>query len=216
MSSPASPGLLKGALLSVTLPNPVPRVIPFQYNPDTLRRRLEAQTASGDGAEREATLLRAAPIETISLEAELDATDALADGEQRAEQLGLHPDLAALELLVYPPTAIVLANTALAALGMVEISPAEGPFTLFVWGVKRIVPVRVTDFSVVEQAYDPALNPIRATISLDLRVLSYNDLPVTHPGYHVFLAHQVTKEALAGVARAAASSQIVGSEIRVV
>jgi hypothetical protein len=216
MSTPVSPRLLKGALLSVALPNPVPRVIAFQYNPDTLHRRLEAQTAYGDGAETEATLLRAAPVETITLEAELDAADALADGDVRAETLGLHPDLAALELLVYPPTSIVLANTALVALGMIEISPPVGPFTLFVWGSKRIVPVRVTEFGIVEQAYDPALNPIRATVSLGLRVLSYNDLPVTHPGYHVFVAHQVTKEALATVATAATVAQVAGRDIRVI
>jgi hypothetical protein len=213
MTTPVSPKLLKGALVSFLLPDPRPRIVAFQYNPASLTRTLEAQTAAGDGAESEATILRGAPIEQITLEAELDATDGLAEGDAETVRLGLHPQLAALELLVYPSTAVVLANTALLAAGTIEIVPPVGPFTLFVWGPRRILPVRLTQFSITEEAYDPRLNPIRATVSLGLRVLSYNDLPVTHPGYHLFLAHQLTKEAMAVTTDSLAA--VVGNGVRV-
>ena len=78
--------------------------------------------------------------------------------------------------------------------------------TLFVWGPKRALPVKLNEFSITEEAHDMHLNPIRAKVSLGLRVLSYSDLPLTHPGYALFLAHQVTKEAMArGRQRRAAS-----------
>jgi len=75
----------------------------------------------------------------------------------------------------------------------------EAPLTLFIWGVKRIVPVRLSSFSIAEEAYDVNLNPIRAKVTLGLQVLSYSDLSLTNPGYYLFLAHQVVKEAMATI-----------------
>ncbi|ACL24400.1 MULTISPECIES: hypothetical protein [Chloroflexus] len=192
---PRSPRLLKGALVSFDLPNPQPAVIVFQYNPDTLSRTLEAQTG-GEGAD--ALRIKGAPVETIKLDIELDATDQL---EQGAATTGLHPQLAALEVLIYPKSGLVIANTALLNAGTIEILPPQAPFTLFIWGPKRVLPVRLTEFSITEEAYDPQLNPIRAKVSLGLRVLSYNDLPAANPGYHLFLAHQIVKETMAAIAR---------------
>lgn len=192
---PRSPRLLKGALVSFDLPNPKPAVIVFQYNPDTLSRTLEAQTG-GEGVD--ALRIKGAPVETIKLDIELDATDQL---EQGAVATGLHPQLAALEVLIYPKSTLVIANTALLNAGTIEILPPQAPFTLFIWGPKRVLPVRLTEFSITEEAYDPQLNPIRAKVSLGLRVLSYNDLPAANPGYHLFLAHQIVKETMAAIAR---------------
>jgi len=193
-----SPRLRKGALVSLRLPDPRPAVIVFQYNPDTLTRTLEPQTAGGaDGDRAEAMRIKGPPAETIAVDIELDATD---EREAGRGLEGIHPQLAALELLVYPSVGVAVANTALLALGTIEIIPAQAPFTLFVWGPKRVLPVRVASLSITEEAHDPDLNPIRARASLGLRVLSYHDLPVTHPGYHLFLAHQVVKEAMAASA----------------
>jgi hypothetical protein len=97
-----------------------------------------------------------------------------------------------------PPTETIT-NTVLLAAGTIEVVPPEAPFTLFIWGAKRVLPVRITGFTIVEQEYTPSLNPIRATVNLQMTVLTYNDFPVTHPGYHLFLAHQVVKEAMATV-----------------
>ena len=211
---PGSPRLLKGALVTLALPNPIPSVIPFQYNPETLSRSLEIQAGGGEGDRSEVLRLKGAPVESIKLDIELDATDRLAEGDESAVNLGIHPQLAALELLAYPQTGVVIANTVLMALGTIEIIPPDAPFTLFIWGAKRVLPVRLSELSITEEAYDVNLNPIRAKVSLGLRVLTYNDLPLSHPGYGLFLAHQVVKEALAIVARANNLDAVLGGNAR--
>jgi hypothetical protein len=100
-------------------------------------------------------------------------------------------------VLLYPRSQTVIKNNALAQVGDIEIIPPESPLLLFVWGPGRVLPVRLTGFSITEQAYDGLLNPIRAEVDLTLMVLSTHDLPVDHPGYQLFMAHQTTKEALA-------------------
>jgi hypothetical protein len=216
-ASPITPRLLKGALISLNLPDPTPSVIPFQYNPETLTRSLEAQTAGGEGADRsEALRLKGAPVETIKLDVELDATDQLELGDPTATSTGIYPQLSALEMLIYPASAVVIANTILLALGTIEVLPPSGPFTLFVWGPKRVLPVRVQEFSITEEAYDTNLNPIRAKVSLGLRVLSYNDLPVTNPGYHLFLAHQVVKETLAKIGTVNSLGAVLKGDLKLI
>ena len=197
-SFPGSPRVMKGALVGIDLFNPLASVIVFQYNPETMTRRLQAQTlGGGEGDKTEALRLKGAPIENITLDVEIDATDQLEQGNPIATSMGIYPQLSALEMLIYPKSALVIANTVLMALGTIEVIPPVAPFTLFVWGLKRVLPVRVDSFSIAEEAYDVNLNPIRAKVSLGLRVLSYSDLSITHPGYHVFLAHQVVKETMA-------------------
>lgn len=197
-SFPGSPRLMKGALLGLDILNPLASVIVFQYNPDTMTRRLQAQTlGGGEGDRTEAFRLKGAPIENISLDIEIDATDQLEKGDGLAGSVGIYPQLSSLEMLIYPKSALVITNTALLLAGTIEVIPPVAPFTLFVWGPQRVLPVRISDFSITEEAYDPNLNPIRAKVSLGLRVLSYNDFSVTHPGYYVFLAHQVVKETMA-------------------
>lgn len=195
--NPLAPKLMKGALVSISLPNPIPSVIPFQYNPDSLTRTLEAQMAGGENADRsEALRIKGAPVETIKLEIEIDASDKLEEDDSLAKASGIYPNLSALEMLIYPRTETVIANTLLMMAGTIEVIPPEAPFTLLVWGPSRILPVRLTEFSITEESHDVNLNPIRAKVSLGLRVLSYNDFPQDHPGYNLFLAHQVAKEAL--------------------
>jgi hypothetical protein len=197
---PNSPKLMKGAIVGVDLFNPVASVILFQYNPETLTRTLQAQTMGGEGGDKSEVLrLKGPPVETIKLEVEIDATDQLEKAEGTAVNLGVDPQLSALEMLIYPKSALVIANTALLAAGTIEVIPPAAPFTVFIWGPKRVLPVRLTDFSITEEAHDVNLNPIRAKVSLGLRVLSYNDLPLSHPGYGLFLAHQVVKETMATI-----------------
>jgi hypothetical protein len=201
---PGSPRVLKGAIIGLDPVNPYASIIIFQYNPDTLRRTLQVQSAgagSGTGSvdRSEALRLRGAPVENITLDVEIDATDQLANGNPLAASLGVYPQLSALEMLLYPKSSLVIANTILALTGTIELIPPEAPLTLFVWGPKRVLPVRLTTFSITEDAYDVDLNPIRASVNLGLRVLSYSDLSLTHPGYYLFLAHQVTKEVMATI-----------------
>ena len=198
-SFPGSPRLLKGAIVAISAGAPVPGVIVFQYNPDTLTRRLQPSAAGNDGAAGEALRLKGPPQETINLSVEIDAADQMERGDPVTALMGIHPALAQLELLLYPGSGRMIANEVLAALGMLEIVPPEAPLTLFVWGARRVLPVRITELSVEEEAYDPDLNPIRAKVSLGMRVLSYHDLGLTTPGGALFMAHQVAKEVLANL-----------------
>ena len=197
-SFPGSPRLLRGAIVGIDLFDPLSSIVVFQYNPESLTRTLQAQTMGNEeGARTEVLRLTGAPIETIKLDAELDAADQLETADPIATTLGIYPQLSALELLIYPKSTKVIVDTALWLTGTLEIIPPAAPFTVLIWGVKRVVPVRLNDFSITEEAYDCNLNPIRAKVSLGFRVLSYNDFSVTHPGYYLFLAHQVVKETMA-------------------
>lgn len=209
----SSPRILKGALVGIDILNPVPKVIAFQYNPDSLTRTLKARASGGDGARAEAMRLSGAPEEDITLDVEIDATDSLEDGDAAAIDLGIYPQLSALEMLLYPASSAVIASNTLMAAGIIEMIPQVAPFTLFVWGAKRVLPVKVTSFSITEEAHDVNLNPIRAKVSLGLRVLSYNDLSLTNPGYYMFLAHQVVKETMATIGSVNDLSAVAGSNI---
>lgn len=167
----------------------------FPYNPESLQRSLEPQFSDQGGDRTEALRLKGPPVETIDVEIAIDATDQLERGE--AGSVGLHPQLAALEMLIYPKSAVTIANTILLAAGTIEVVPPVGPLTLFIYGAKRVVPVNITRLSLTEEAHDPALNPSRAKAQVGMRVLSTADLSITHPGYALVLAHQAVKEALA-------------------
>jgi hypothetical protein len=195
---PGSPRIVKGALVGIDLFSPLPSIVLFQYNPDSVTRTLQAQTAGEGGARSEVTRLKGAPVETIKLDVEIDATDQLEQGGL-ATSLGIYPQLSSLEMLLYPKSGLVIANTVLMALGTLEIVPPTGPLTFLVWGLKRVLPVKLTEFSITEEAHDVGLNPIRAKVSLGLRVLSYNDLSITNPAYYVFLTHQIVKETMAAI-----------------
>ncbi|MEU8925682.1 hypothetical protein AB0D10_32920 [Kitasatospora sp. NPDC048545] len=174
------------------------RVIVLQFNPDSLERSLAPQVAGADGSgdRTEALRLKGPAVETWKFTAELDATDQL----DVPSPNGIHPQLATLELLVQPASAQLRANQALAAAGTLEITPVEAPLTLFTWGSKRILPVRLTELTITEEAFDIELNPIRAAVAIGLRVLTVTDLPTGHRGAELYLAHLAQKERLVGAA----------------
>src|SRR5689334_12525458 len=195
-----SPRLIKGGLVLVDpISGAVQRVITLQYNPDSLSRTLQLQSVAGGGDRSEALRLKGPPVETIKLEAEIDATDQLEfpDQNEDAVALGLHPQLAALETVAYPSSTTLTLNAVLAAVGTIEILPAEAPLALFVWSAQRILPVRITELGIVEEAFDPALNPIRVKVTLGLRVLSIDDLGFANRGGSLFMAYLRAKERLA-------------------
>jgi hypothetical protein len=210
---PNSPAVLKGGLVLVDPTTAAVRgVIALQYNPDTVSRTLQVKGAGQEGGERsEALRLKGPPTETIKLDAEIDATDQLEFPDQHtvATRSGVFPALSALETIVYPTSAQLQANNELAAAGTLEILPMESALTLFVWSKSRIVPVRITDFSVTEEAFDVALNPIRARVSLGMRVLSVDDVGFSHRGGGLFMSYLQQKEQLAGQ-RAGAGLRTLG------
>jgi hypothetical protein len=198
-SFPGSPRLLSGGLVLIDNETAaVQRIISLQYNPDSLSRTVQIKGVSGEGGDRmEALRLSGPPVETIQLEAEIDATDRLEESNPQAAQSGIHPQLAALEVIVYPTSTHLTSNNSAASAGTLEIAPAQGPLTLFVFGPKRIVPVRITELSITEEAFDSELNPIRAKISLGLRVLTVDDMGFDGKGGGLFMAYLKAKEQLA-------------------
>jgi len=195
---PGSPRVLKGAIVGVDPLNPVASVIVFQYNPDSLTRTLQVRTMGGEEGQG-VMRLSGPPEESIKLSIEIDATDQLERGDPTAEGSGVYPALSALEMLIYPKSAVVIANEVLIRVGVIEVIPMEAPLTLLVWGAKRIVPVRITELGITEEAFDADLNPIRAKVDLGVKVLTYAELGLLSPGGALFMTHQIAKEVMATV-----------------
>ncbi|MBV6425964.1 MAG: hypothetical protein KIPDCIKN_00455 [Haliscomenobacter sp.] len=226
-TSPLSPKLIKGALveLSTRFIGVVPNVIVFQYNPETMTRKLEPWSSgseegkSGAGPES-ATAQPHDPPETFDLAVEFDASDYLEFPERHpvAAVSGVADRISALELLLYPEikssgeelfgsavaglggAALASGGAAFGGVGAMAFGSAGAlvggfimdkktdlwtaqvprgtvPMVFLVWGPGRVVPVRLTSFSVEEQAYSPTLYPIRAKVTIGLKVLAPRYLP---------------------------------------
>lgn len=209
---PNAPKVLKGGIALIDpVSAQVRRIIALQYNPDSLTRTLQVQGSGGDEGNRsEAMRFKGPAVETFKLEAEIDAADQLEfpDQHRAVVENGIQPQLAVLESLIYPTSNQLLDRNTMAQSGTLEIAPMEAPLALFIWSRHRIVPVRVTDFSVTEEAFDPSLNPIRAKVSIGLRVLSVDDLGFAHKGGGLFMSYLQAKERLAGKAQAGSFSTL--------
>jgi hypothetical protein len=202
MSSPLQPKLMKGAIVSVGKLKPVPTVVVFQYNPAEVSRSLQLTEPPGKKSPIGAERMALAPKETISMKLMIDAVSQLENSEVLATYFGIYPQLSALEMLLYPSSITVLANTTLAKAGAMEIVAPEMPLTLLIWGLKRVVPVRLTSISITEEMHDPNLNPIRAQADVSMKVLSYADFLPDNRGYYLFIAYQVVKETMAAIGTA--------------
>ncbi|WP_406641312.1 hypothetical protein [Amycolatopsis sp. WGS_07] len=176
---PQSLNPVRGGFVLVDPDSGLPsKTIPFQYNPDTLTRTVQLQGIGSEPGDRlESLRLKGPPHETYRFEAEFDATEAPAKFPD-----GLFPVLCALEKSMAPTYAQLRNEDQLAGQGQLEIVPVEAPLTVLVLGPKRVIPVRITDFSVTEEAFDSTLNPIRAKVSVTVRVLTVDDLGYPHPG----------------------------------
>lgn len=197
---PRSPKVARGGIVLLDADSgQVQRVVALQYNPETLSRTLRPKHLDDAGGSR-ALRLTGPATETLRVEAELDATDQLEEPDQHAAAVahGIQPQLATLEALVQPGAAQLTSNHALAAAGTLEIVPMQGPLPVFVWSASRIVPVRITEVGITEEAFDVALNPIRATVTLSMQVLTVDDLGFEHKGGSLFMTYLQTKERLAG------------------
>ncbi len=193
---------MRGAIVAVDPLSPLSRIVIFQYNPDSMTRTLRPRSPSGGGGEQASDVHRTwgAPRETITMTIELDATDGLESRDPIASTLGVLPQISALEMLLYPSVAQVIINTGLLLAGTIEVLPPESPLTILVFGPGRAVPVAVESLTITEQAFDVSLTPIRASVEIGVRVLTYSDLPFSDPGYALFLVHQVLKETTASIA----------------
>ena len=183
---PGSPKVLKGGIVLLdpdrftVLPN---GIIVLQYNPDTLTRTLKIKGGDEGGDRSEALRLTGPPVETIKLDAEIDATDQLEISDATdAGARHLPAARGARDAGLSGQRRRCSAISRLAQQGTLEIMPMLAPLTLFVWSANRIVPVRLTDFTITEEAFDPALNPLRAKVSLGMRVLSIDDSRLQRQG----------------------------------
>ena len=205
-----SPKVIKGGIVLVNAESgAIERIIAMQINPDTLQRALQPKAITSETADRsEALRLKGPPVETIKFDAEIDATDQMELGDTLTAEVGIHPQLAVLETMVYPSSAQLESGNRLAQNGTLEIAPMLAPLTLFVWSRNRIVPVRITDLSITEEAFDTNLNPLRAKVSLGMRVLSVDDLGFNVKGGSLFMAYLQNKERLASKNRAGTLSAL--------
>ncbi|HEY4899952.1 MAG TPA: hypothetical protein VIH91_03945 [Terriglobales bacterium] len=167
-----SPKLVKAGFVVLDPANTVLRILAFQYNPETLVRRLDSVSTTSPPPPG----VPPAPREIVTFTLALDAADKLQAGDAVAQQSGLLPAISALELLLYP---------------------AGNTLTVWVSGGRRVVPVRITEMQIVEQAFDPALNPIRAEVAVTLLVLKDADLAKDSHGRALWDAHFATLQQLA-------------------
>jgi hypothetical protein len=214
-SFPGSPFLHKGAIVIIDTSSSTPKVVSFQYNPDLLTRTLTPKTSRAQTGGSDTFRLEGPPDEDIELNIELDATD---DLEHPAQSLttvadGINPQLAAIETVLYPKASQIIANAVLANMGSIEIVPPQAPLTLFVLGPNRVLPVKLTRYRVSEEAYDTELNPIRAKVTLSLRVLSYADLQQSQIGYAIYQASHLGKEKMAQQSSSVSSGGSIGATI---
>lgn len=206
---PGRPKILKGAL--AVYPTQTPgsqpsKIIIFQFNPDQMRRSLAhrappaaAGKANTGTAKEDVLRVAGPPVETITLTVDLNAADQLEfpDDNPTVAEYGLNPALATLEMLMYPPTLTAQKIQEQASLGQVQVQPADLPLVLLVWNKSRVVPVKLTSFSITEDAFDTRLNPISAKVELAMQVLTYMEFPDSSVGLDAFMSYQQQKENLA-------------------
>jgi len=182
--------LLRGALIEYASDffGPLPNLVIFQFNPDTLSRNISIPERPTGATSRETSQAGNIPVERITLTAHFSAADKLNTGNIIAQELGIGPQLAALEKMVYPSNLIgELLGEALDKIGDAlglegdddipkqPIPREKYPRILFIWGKTRVLPVLLESMSITEQQYDSSLNPIQAEVSLGLAVASNPD-----------------------------------------
>jgi hypothetical protein len=233
---------IKGALVEFmeTFLLPLPNVIIFQFNPETMTHtwtQPQAADGSGSGGDANPLAVRGVPGESFSFTVMLDSNESIADNNpisgSLAEVSGVYSRLAALEMLQYPTGGsgggllgsvsasvsvggggLFLGGSASAAVKR-SIPQSQVPTVLFVWGPGRIVPVRVTNLTVTEKLYDSLLNPIHAEAQLGLQVLTPEELkyvtgPLKEIARGAYSYSQGLRQALAVANLGNAAESIIG------
>lgn len=193
------PTPIRGAIV-ITPSDGSPMVnVPFQFNPATLRRDVAQQAIGGEpGGHSEIVRLTGPPIETLTIDLEIDALDHLPNQKiaQAAVTSGIFPLMTALESVVYPLSAAVEQVQAALDAGTMQVAPYVAPLVLLVLGGNRVVPIDPQSYRVVEQQFDLMLNPVRATVTLTARVLNYADLISSTDTYAQYMTYQKRREQL--------------------
>jgi hypothetical protein len=176
-------GYLRGAFIAYE-PGGYPdrkRVIPFRFNPESLTRTVAVQTGqSGGGVQGAAPRAASAPPaegsadastgsvkESFTVQIRLDFADRDQSVSGLDEEFGIAPEIAAIEDLLHPAEA----ESEAASDGSEPVRPASArPTVLFVWGRKRVLPVKIVSLKIDESVYNNHLNPVRAEIEASLEV----------------------------------------------
>jgi len=181
--------LLRGALVEygTSLIGPIPNVVIFQFNPESLQRTLQIPARPTGATQRETTQAGEKTFEKITFKAHFSAANMLDEGKVLAELFGIGPQLAALEKMVLPSSKIAgLIGAAIDAIGDAiggggDDAPAQPiprekyPRILFIWGLTRVLPVTIDSMSISELEYDSILNPLRAEVDITLSVIAVDD-----------------------------------------
>jgi hypothetical protein len=205
---PNKPKILRGAFVEFGLSLP-PLFVVFQFNPVQLTRNHSltfgfpgASDAGAAGGQPPAVPPRTVrqcrgevsnlldlqkqqlvtvADQTIAFDIRLDATDKLDDGNAIAEQFGIAPQIATLELMVYPKQESQLGAAAGKLLrkpgGFSFTRSANPPLVLFIFGRKRVLPVNINTMNITETEFSTDLNPIRATVAVNLTVIEGKSVP---------------------------------------
>jgi hypothetical protein len=180
------PFLMRGAMIEYGSDclGPLPNVVIFQFNPESLTRTIQVPQRPSGAAARETTQAGDPTIEKITLKAQFSAADGMGTGNILARTMGVGPRLAALEKMVNPASKLSgLIGAAIDAVGDAvgvggsagdeprQVVPREKyPRILFIWGPFRVLPVVIESMSITELQYDFLLNPIQADVNIGLAV----------------------------------------------
>jgi hypothetical protein len=199
------PRVSKGALIEFRdgLGGNVERVVVFQYNPETMTRKLSTlrddtdagtQAANQPSSERQTST---APVETINLTLELDATDQLEHPSEHpmVVKRGVLPTLSAIEMMMYLERHSTIERS-MERTTSERTTSTRQPTVLFIFGNSRIMPVRLTKLSIIEEAFDTNLNPIRAKVELEMKVLNDTEMEKNSLGYNAYLGYIANKRFL--------------------
>jgi len=180
--------LLRGALIEygTSLIGPIPNLVIFQFNPESLSRTLQIPSRPTGATQRETTQAGEKTFEKITFKAHFSAANMLDEGKVLAELFGIGPQLAALEKMVLPSSKIAgLIGAAIDAIGDAlggggdapaqPIPREKYPRILFIWGLNRVLPVTIDSMSISELEYDSVLNPLRAEVDITLSVIAVDD-----------------------------------------
>lgn len=211
--------LMRGALIEYgsDFMGPIPNVVIFQFNPETLTRTVQIPPRPASGTARETTQAGEPSVEKITLKASFSAADEFGENKVLARLFGVGTRLAALEKMVYP------ANELLAAIGAAlktgsdpresvprqPIPRQKMPRILFIWGPYKVLPVVLESMSITEQQYDFLLNPIQAEVSITMAVNAVDKCTSDPVGEGALKYSNMAKDAQAMANLANTAEQIV-------
>lgn len=208
-----TPRVLKAGLISAGGTIPIPQLIVLQYNPAELKRQLEPDFEKIGDTPTGTNLLAGPATETIEMTARISAVDQLQANDPTAIAFGIYPQLATLELMMFPSASSIIQGLAEMALGVLEIVPPETPLTVFVWGPQRVLPVQITSYNVKETMHDTLLNPIDAEVTLAMKVLTYQDFQPSQLGYFIYLANLAERELMSTLGTVQSGASVISGAL---